>query len=126
VFLLRTRVFEPARRAAVIPLVVAVATAVSVARSAADEPPLDWPQWRGPLATGEAPDADPPLLTGLPPRWEGRDRRLEHEAPRRYFRNRSLTALAPSETSAATVREIKGARLDQHSGSSEVSYSSSR
>ncbi len=41
----------------------------------AEEPELDpmkqWPQWRGPLATGVAPDGDPPLIwsTGRNIRW---------------------------------------------------------
>ena len=43
-----------------------VLTAVCLATGVlpAQEPPVDgqtWPQWRGPLATGEAPDADPPV-----------------------------------------------------------------
>lgn len=41
--------------------VAVLAIAGSGARVAADEPSPDWPQWRGPLATGEAPGADPPM-----------------------------------------------------------------
>src|SRR5262245_59355714 len=40
-------------------LALAVSTVYSTAQS--DETRRQWPQWRGPLATGVAPDADPPL-----------------------------------------------------------------
>lgn len=47
-------------------LVVAASIAAdSEAEDARPDPPADtldqWPQWRGPLATGEAPRADPPV-----------------------------------------------------------------
>ncbi len=43
----------------------AASLALSVAGLAAGVAPAsagDWPQWRGPLATGVAPDANPPLV----------------------------------------------------------------
>ena len=36
-------------------------TAVASGQGAADKKQSDWPQWRGPFATGVAPDADPPV-----------------------------------------------------------------
>src|SRR5580692_6243364 len=40
------------------PLVLGLAGQAALADSAADR---NWPQWRGPLATGVAPEADPPV-----------------------------------------------------------------
>src|SRR5277367_4503212 len=42
----------------VLPLALGLASQAACADSAADR---NWPQWRGPLATGFAPQADPPL-----------------------------------------------------------------
>jgi len=41
--------------------VVSLLLAASVATDAADDPEVFWPQWRGPLLTGVAPGADPPV-----------------------------------------------------------------
>jgi outer membrane protein assembly factor BamB len=41
--------------------IVSILLAASVAADAADAPEAFWPQWRGPLLTGVAPGADPPV-----------------------------------------------------------------
>lgn len=40
---------------------VSVLTALAAAQEPGECPPAAWPQWRGPLATGVAPHADPPV-----------------------------------------------------------------
>jgi outer membrane protein assembly factor BamB len=46
---------------ALLPLVAWVAVAHALAGDAARQPLDNWPHWRGPLATGFAPKADPPI-----------------------------------------------------------------
>jgi outer membrane protein assembly factor BamB len=51
----------PRRCRAVLVLALASALASLASSSAADDGSRDWPQWRGPLGTGVAPHADPPV-----------------------------------------------------------------
>ena len=45
-------------------LLILTGIAVLGASAAAAENPANWPQWRGPLFTGEAPNAQPPTAWG--------------------------------------------------------------
>jgi hypothetical protein len=55
------------------PLVAAFA-ALTLAAPPADDLSTDWPHWRGPLANGTAPAADPPVT------WDG-DTNVKWKAP---------------------------------------------
>lgn len=48
------------KAACVLAFAVGAVAICSDSRPAAETPPAPWPQWRGPLATGEAPDGNPP------------------------------------------------------------------
>ena len=51
---------DPITRRAIPIASLLIAALFSSAHTHAAEKPANWPQWRGPLATGVAPDADPP------------------------------------------------------------------
>jgi outer membrane protein assembly factor BamB len=78
------RPFPSSARAAPVLFLVLGAASFSLAPSAAGEPrgaedPLrQWPQWRGPLRSGVAPEADPPLEWG-----EGKNVRWKQALPGR-------------------------------------------
>jgi len=90
----------PARRLVSLAILFGLVTVVAVADEQAPRAVDNWPQWRGPLATGVAPQGDPPVVwdetAGTNIRWKTALPGLGHSTPIVWGDHVFLTTALPT------------------------------